>query len=72
MTYLILGKLGLYQLAPLKEIGRLSLANVPDAHLGVRLELIGQFYLSGMHTAEWIPVFCSDAANAGWCAAAGL
>ena len=36
MTYLILGKLGLYQLAPLKDIGRLSLATAPEAHLGFR------------------------------------
>ena len=72
MTYLILGKLGLYQLAPLKEIGRLSLATAPEAHLGVRFELIGQFYLSGMQTTEWIPAFCGDALHSSWCAAAGL
>ena len=72
MTYLILGKIGLYELAPLKEIGRLSLATAPEAHFGVRFELIGQFYLSGMHTTEWIPTFCSEPSHAAWCAAAGL
>ena len=71
-AYVLLGKLGLYELPPFREIGQLATAACDEAHLGVRLELISQFYKANVATAEFIPQFCADPSHSAWCTSAGL